>query len=109
MKNSNMMNGNGNTTFSIVLCAFLLLIILFCIFGVFWGRRCQTEKFDNGCPLDKNFQDPNFLNQRFFHYNNTNKLVATDPIHVDRNVVESALYDGKDMDDHFGSVKKKSL
>ena len=107
MKNSNI-NGNGNTTFSIVLCAILLLIIFFCIFSYTMQRR-PIENFDNGCPLDKNFNDPNFLNQRFFHYNNTNKLIPTDPIHVDRNVVQSALYDTEDMDQHFESVKKKRI
>lgn len=107
MKNSNI-NGNGNTTFTVVLFAILILIIFFCFFGAFWQKSYQTEQFDNGCNL-QNYQDPNFLNQRFFHYNNTNKLVPTDPVHVDRNVVQSALYDGQDMNDYFGSAKKKSL
>ena len=107
MKNSNI-NGNSNTTFSVVLLAILLLIIFFCIFSTIWNKQ-PLEQFDNGCPLDKNFQDPNFLNQRFFHHNNINKLIPTDPIHVDRNVVQSALFEGQDMEQYFGSAKKKSL
>ena len=108
MKNSNI-NGNGNTTFSIVLFAILLLIIFFCFF-TYYQRPAPMEYFNNnGCPLDKNLQDPNFLNQRFFHYNNTNKLVPTYPVHVDRDVVTSALYEGREMDSYFGSAKKKSL
>lgn len=107
MKNS-YINGNGNTTFGIVLFAILLLIIFFCFFGSFWYKSYQAERFDNGCQL-QNFNNPNFLNQRFFHNNNIDKLVATDPVHVERNVVQSALFNEQDMNDYFGSTKKKSL
>lgn len=101
------MNANGNTTFGFVLFAILLLIIFFAGFGLF-SYRGRQELFSN-CTREDNFNDPKYLNQRFFHYNNTDQLVATDPVHVDRQVVQSALLDGKDMEGHFGFAKKKSL
>jgi len=102
------MNANGNTTFGFVLFAILLLIIFFAGFG-FFSCRGRRELFENGCNRQDNFNDPKFLNQRFFHFNNTDQLVSTDPVHVDRQVVQSALLDGRDMDGYFGGAKKKSL
>ena len=73
----------------------------------------------NDCQKDMTYDDVNFKNERFFHYDNTDKLIPSDPVHVPREVLNAALM-GKDeidgvflgneevVDDmYFGDAKKK--
>jgi len=96
---------NGSSVFIIVALAVILLIVFGCVFGFFYfGKK---ENFDNGCRQNKTYDDPNFKNERFFHYDNIDRLVSSDPVHVPREVVESALYSKDDADNYFGDAKKK--
>ena len=100
-----MSNGN-NSLFGFILLFIIIIIIFACVFGGFRWRR--WERFDGTCTREMNYNDPNFENQRFFHYNNVGKLVSTDPVHVPRDVVKSALYSGEEISGHFESAKKKT-
>ena len=96
---------NVSSVFVIVALAIILLIVFGCVFGYFCYNK--NENFDNGCKQKKTYDDPNFKNERFFHYNNTDRLVPTDPIHVPREIVNHALYTKDDVDNYFGDAKKK--
>jgi hypothetical protein len=50
-----------------------------------------------------------FIDERYFHYNNIGNLIPTDPPHVSRDVLQDALMDGKEISDYFGSGKKKTI
>jgi predicted negative regulator of RcsB-dependent stress response len=86
-------NGNGKITFGFVLLAIILLIIIVCMFGWFcWNKKKES-----------------FIDERFFHYNDINNIVPNDPIHVNRDIVNTALMNGKDISNYFGSAKKKTI
>lgn len=102
------MNINQDNTFGFILLFIVIIIIFACVFGMFGWRRNTFERYEN-CDKEANFDDPNFKNQRFFHYNNVDKLVSTDPVHVPRQTVEAALCDGQNFDNVFGSAKKKTM
>lgn len=88
--------------FIIVGLAVILIIVVGCVLGYFCVRK--SEPFSNGCQMEYNFNDPNFKNQRFFHYNNIDRLVPSDPIHVPREIVDYELNGSDDS----GSAKKKT-
>jgi len=94
MKNGNTNASKGDNMFGIVLLAIILLIIFGCLFGWFCWKSRKTEEF---------------LDERYFHYNNINRLVPTDPPHVTQNVLRDALLDGEEMDSYFQSGKKKTI
>jgi len=68
------MSKQGSSIFFIVLIAIGLIILFGCIFGFFCWKTSQKEKFLNGCASYANYDDPNFRNERYFHYNNIGKL-----------------------------------
>jgi len=94
MKNGNNFGPKGDNMFGVVLLAIILLIIFACLFSWFCWKSRKTE---------------GFIDERYFHYDNINKLVPTDPPHVTKNVLEVALMDGKEIDNYFGSAKKKTI
>lgn len=98
-----------SSVFAIVLFAIALILIFGCVFGFFHLRGCKSESFHSGCINAPNFNDPNFKNERFFHYDNINNLVASDPVHVSKDVLENSLMTAEDSDNYFGVAKKKSL
>ncbi len=94
MKNGNTNAPKGDNMFGIVLLAIILLIIFACLFGWFCWQSRKTE---------------GFLDERYFRYNNINRLVPTDSPHVMPNVLQDALLDGEEMDSYFQSGKKKTI
>jgi hypothetical protein len=98
---------NISTIFVTVVIAIILLLIFGCVFGFFCILNRKSESFDNGCVKDLNYDDSNFKNERFFHYDNIDKLVSSDPIHVSQGVLGDALLNGQDVDKYFGDAKKK--
>ena len=94
MKNGIKNGVKGDKMFGIVLLAIILLIIFACLFSWF----CWKSKNNEG-----------FIDERYFHYNDINHLVPTDPIHVKKNVLEDALMYGEEIDSYFGSAKKKTI
>ncbi len=102
------MKFGGSSLFVCVVLAIILLLVFGCVFGIYcFGKK--NEGFGNGCAREVNFQDPNFLNQRYFHYDNIDKIVASDPVHVPKEVLNNALMSGEDVSCGFGESKKKSL
>jgi len=93
MKNGNFNGPKKDNMFGIVLLAIILLIIFSCLFGWFCWKSRKTEEF---------------IDERYFHYDNIGNLIPTDPPHVTRNVVQDALMNGDEMSSYFGSVKKKT-
>lgn len=104
------MNNNSLSNSLGLIILFILLIIIFaCVFSINFKCGCKKEPFDGStCTQDPNLNDPNFLNQRFFNYDNINKLVPSDPVHVPRSVVDTALLSGTDMIENFDCAKKKT-
>jgi hypothetical protein len=94
MKNGIKNGVKGDKMFGIVLLAIILLIIFACLFSWF----CWNSRKSEG-----------FIDERYFHYNNINNLVPTDPVHVKKDVLEAALMDGEEIDNYFGSAKKKTI
>ena len=94
MKNGNINGPKKDNMFGIVLLAIILLIIFSCLFSWFCWKSKKTEEF---------------IDERYFHYDNIGKLIPTDPPHVNRNVVQDALMNSEEMDSYFGSVKKKTI
>jgi hypothetical protein len=88
---------------SIALIVILVLIIVACILWYMYYknpniivRQQNTEGFDND------------NNQRFFQTNNIGKeVVPTDPVHVHKDVLEGSLMTAEQINDYFGSTKKK--
>jgi len=94
---------------NILSIVFLLVIIFAIIYFIrYFRKRDKSESFQNGCVQEQNFDDPNFANKRFFHYDNIDNLIASDSVHVPREVVESALMSDSDISAYFGDVKKKT-
>lgn len=93
MKNGNFNGPKKDNMFGIVLLAIILLIIFSCLFGWFCWKSRKTE---------------GFVDERYFHYDNIGNLIATDPPHVTRNVLQDALMNGEEIDSYFESVKKKT-
>ena len=89
--------------FFILLIAIALILVFSCVFGYFCIINWKSEKFENGCVRENNFNDPNFRNERFFHYDNINRIVPSDPIHMTREDVESVMFSDGDS----GCAKKK--
>lgn len=103
------MKFGGSSLFVCVVLAIILLLIFGCVFGIYcFGRKKENFGNGNGCAREINFQDPNYLNERFFHYDNIDKIVSSDPVHVPREVVDNALMSGEDVSCGFGDSKKKS-
>lgn len=101
----------GNTKIIVIV---ILVVILLFVIGCTLGVCCKKNKaensmdnFENGCAKEYNYQDPNFKNQRYFHYDNIGRLVPSNPVHVNREVVQSALLGNGDLDTIFGDAKKK--
>jgi hypothetical protein len=94
MKNGIKNGVKGDKMFGIILLAIILLIIFGCLFSWFCWKSKKTEEF---------------IDERYFHYNNIGKLIPTDPPHVTRNVVQDALMDGEEINTYFGSAKKKTI
>ena len=94
MKNGNTNAPKGDNMFGIVLQAIILLIIFACLFGWFCWKSRKTE---------------GFLDERYFNYNNINRLVPTDSPHVMPNVLQDALLDGEEIDSYSQSGKKKTI
>ena len=94
MKNGNNNIPKGDNMFGIVLLAIILLIIFSCLFGWFCWKSNKTEEF---------------IDERYFHYDNIGKLIPTDPPHVTRDVLKAAMMDSEEMDSYFGSAKKKTI
>ena len=93
------------TVIGVLIVLLLVILVVGCVYGFkFWKK----ENFENGCVKEANYDDPNFRNERFFHYDNTDQLIASDPVHVTRDVLENALMTGEDMSGYFGDVKKKT-
>jgi flagellar basal body-associated protein FliL len=105
--NANKMSGDTKS-----LGIILIVILFIVIVGVIISFCCYNRKKEtfngNGCVMDPNFNDPNYLNERYFHYDNTDKLISSDPVKVTRGVVQSALLTPDEMNQYFGSAKKKS-
>jgi len=97
---------NVSSVFVIVLIAVILLVVVGCVFG-FYCFGNKKENFENGCAKEVNFQDPNFANERFFHYDNIDNLISSDPVHVPRDVLQKALLSKDEIDNEFGDAKKK--
>jgi hypothetical protein len=108
MKNAKVVSrvsSNKPDGLSIALIVILLLIIIACILWYIFYKnpniivfKSQTEEFDNN-DID--------LNQRFFQKNDIGREVPTDPVHVHADVLEGSLMTGQQIDDYFGSAKKK--
>ena len=106
MKNAKVVSrvaSNKPDGLSIALIVILVLIIVACILWYMYYknpnvivRQQNTEEFDN-----------NHNNQRFFQTNNIGKEVPTDPVHVHTDVLEGSLMTAEQIDDYFGSTKKK--
>ncbi len=101
-----MLRKSNPSTFYIVLIAIGLIILFGCIFGYFCWRSNARERFQSGCLSEENYDDKYYANQRFFHYNNTGKLVSSDPIHVNQQTVKQVMYD---LDNSGGGKKKSQL
>lgn len=97
MKNGIKNGPKGDKMFGIVLLAVLLLIIFACLFSWFCWKSKKTEETEE------------FLDERYFYYNNIGKITPTDPPHVPRNVVQDALMDSEEIDNYFHSGKKKTI
>lgn len=104
MKNAKVVSSiasNKPDGLSIALIVILVLIIVICILWYMFYKptkivRQQTEEFENG-----------FKNERFFQKNNIGKEVPTDPVHVQVDVLEGSLMTAEQINDYFGSTKKK--
>ena len=94
MKNGIKNVKKGDNMFGFVLLAIILLIIFACLFGWFCWKSKNTESF---------------VNEQYFHYDNIDKLIPTDPPHVTREVLQDALLDGEELSYYNGSVKKKTI
>ena len=94
MKNGNTNAPKGDNMFGIVLLAIILLIIFACLFSWFCWKSKKTE---------------DFIDERYFYYDNIGKLVPTDPPHVTRDVIQDALLNGEEIDSDFHSGKKKTI
>jgi len=98
--NANKMSGDTKS-----LGIILIVILFIVIVGVIISFCCYNRKKEtfngNGCVMDPNFNDPNYLNERYF-------LISSDPVKVTRGVVQSALLTPDEMNQYFGSAKKKS-
>jgi len=106
MKNTKVVSSiasNKPDGLSIALIIVLVLIIVACILWYMYYKnpniivRQQTEEFAN--------DDDN--NQKFFQKNNIGKEVPTDPVHVQTDVLEGSLMTAEQINDYFGSTKKK--
>ena len=105
MKNAKVVSSvasNKPDGLSIALIVILVLIIVACILWYMFyknpniiGSKQKTEGFDNN------------NNQRFFQTNNIGKEVPTDPVHVHTDVLEGSLMTAEQINDYFGSTKKK--
>lgn len=86
------------------------IIFIFAILAVFYFIYFSKNKenFEDGCLKEANYDDPNFANQRFFHYDNIDHLIPSDPVHVPKDVVQTALMNNEDIDSYFGFAKKKT-
>ena len=98
MKNGIKNGKKGDYMFGLILLAIILLIIFACLFSWFCLKSKNTESFIDE-PID----------EQYFHYDNIDKLIPSDPPHVRRKVLEDALLDGKKLDSYSGSVKKKTI
>lgn len=106
MKNTKVVSSvtsNKPDGLSIALIVILVLIIVACILWYMYYknpniivRQQNIEEFDN-----------NNYNQKFFQKNNIDKEVPTDPVHVHTDVLEGSLMTAEQINDHFGSTKKK--
>jgi len=94
MKNGIKNGKKGDYMFGLVLLAIILLIIFACLFGWFCWKSKKTE---------------GFIDEQYFHYDNIDKLIPTDPPHVDRKVLQDALLDGKEITSYSRSMKKKTI
>lgn len=94
---------NVSNVFITVVIAVILLLIFGCVFGFFCILNRGSESFENGCVKALNYDDKNFRNERFFHYDNIDRLISSDPVHVSREDVDSVMMDG----DESGYAKKK--
>lgn len=94
MKNGIKNGKKGDYMFGLVLLAIILLIIFACLFSWFCWKSKKTE---------------GFIDERYFHYDNIDNLISTDPPHVDRKVLQNALLNGEELCSDSQSVKKKTI
>jgi predicted negative regulator of RcsB-dependent stress response len=94
MKNGIKNGVKKDKMFGIILLAIILLIIFGCLFSWFCWKSKKTEEF---------------IDERYFHYNNIGKLIPTDPPHVTRDILQDALMDSEEINSYFGSEKKKTI
>ena len=106
-KNSKM---NGYDLFGYIVLGVIILILFGCVIGLFCSRRRKIyyENFQT-CVMDKNLDDPNYKNQRFFKYDNVGSLLPTDPVHVNKNVVHNALMNHDEYNNAFGGMENSCL
>ena len=109
------MNKNNVSSGTYIFLMIVIIVLLGCVLGFFCSRRTRNvrnvapmENFDTNT-RDVNFEDPNWRNNRFFHYDNIGRLVSTDPAHVDEEGFNAALLEHDDMEQKFGNnmVSKK--
>lgn len=103
MKNAKVVSSiasNKPDGLSIALIIILVLIIVICILWyIYYKPNKITSQSTEGFANDNN--------QRFFQTNNIGKEVPTDPVHVHTDVLEGSLMTAEQINDYFGSTKKK--
>ena len=105
------MNNNKLSSGTYVFLVIIIVILLGCAFGFFCRTRQRKNNVERFDPVtrDANFDDPNWKNNRFFRYDNIGRLVPTDPVHVDADVLNTTLCEHDDLEKRFGNnvVSKK--
>ena len=94
------------STPTIILGIIFILAIILVFYWIYFSKG--KESFEDGCLKDANYDDPNFANQRFFHYDHIDHLISSDPVHVPKEVLQTALMSNEDVDSYFGNAKKKT-